>query len=166
MFVFDNLIFQLYRKFLAAEKISSDQNEDYQVSFKTNEKGFKIKQLSNCLFLPDNKCNPESVKVFPNSGYGSIIFWSSLILFLMVLFVTFLLLIKFGFSSLLGKSNDPKSNELKRNTSLKCIKSSDGIRSDSQLGSSKQTSKQSQTPKSKEEPIKKKDKHNTSFQKR
>ena len=159
VFVFDNLIFQLYRKFLAAEEIGSDQNEDYQLYFKTNETDFQIKQLSNCLFVPDDKCNPDPVKFYPNFDYPSIIFWSSLVLFLMVLFVTCmfvtgLLLVKFGKfgkfgklckfnrkkvetklveSNLVGKSKDSILCELKKDVSTKSIASLSKKRNGSQL---------------------------------
>ena len=64
LFVFDHVIFQIDRRFLAVRSIGS--NEDYAVYLRSNLGDFQIIQTTNCLFVSAEDCKPER-QVFKNS---------------------------------------------------------------------------------------------------
>lgn len=67
LFLTDNLIFKVCRKFIAVKQILDGGKEDFKIYFKAHRPDFEITQYANCLFVMADECDPVSPKILiPN----------------------------------------------------------------------------------------------------
>ena len=64
LFVFAKRFFKVHRRFIAMKELRLPNTFHFIVVFKTERLDFQVTEYTNCLFVTNENCNPEPVKVY------------------------------------------------------------------------------------------------------